>query len=364
MINATPIQCNICDSRTKVSYLFSGISEISKRFALSLLSIIGAFRLSEYLSSRNLLVLTYHRIIPRDYYQDKTRPPNTLFTDEFETQMAFLAKRFNVLTGGDLRAIMSRSATIPRYSLAITFDDGYENNYTHALPILQRYGLTATFFITTSLIGEKRQHFWFDRLDALLSRVAPAVILERLCRLDSSLPILPTTQIRPYFKTLPSVRQSEILDRLEQQFGHAGAPFDDRTVYGIMNWDQVRLMASAGMTIGSHTANHQILAAVSPSEAYTEVLLSRQRIQEETGQECWCFCYPNGERRDFRLSDELAIQNAGYLCAFTQIPGSINSHTLRYALPRIPLPDTGDLRVFRSHVSGIYRVYKSIFSRK
>jgi peptidoglycan/xylan/chitin deacetylase (PgdA/CDA1 family) len=337
---------------------------VIKHFALSLLALAGAFRFGEMLFNRNLLVLTYHRIIPRDLFADGRRPPNTLSTDEFEEQMAFVAKRFKVLTGDDLRAFIDGAVTIPRYSLAITFDDGYENNFSYALPILQRHGMHAVFFVTTNLIGSENQSFWFDRLDRLLSIVPSAEILESLRRLEASPSALLGAQIRPYLKALSSVRQLEILDYLEQQYRNAGVPIANRVIHGLMSWDQVRLMAAAGMTIGSHTTNHQILAAVTPAEAQAELLWSRKRIEEETGRACWCFAYPNGTRRDFRSSDELAVQNTGYLCAFTEIPGSINSHTPRYSLPRISIPATGDMRIFRSHLSGIHRVLKFVLRRK
>lgn len=342
----------------------SNLAGLGKQFALSLLSQSGAFRVGEMLSSRNLRVLTYHRVIPRDRWKVAQRPPNTLFADEFEEQMAFVSRSFNVLAGEELRAVINERKSVPQYSLAITFDDGYENNFLHALPILQKHGLHAVFFVTTNLIGNADRSLWFDRLDRLLSIVSPVELFEWLRqyespRADSSIP-----QVRAYFKMLSNARQSEILDRLEQQFVHARAPGADKTVYGLMNWDQVRRMVSAGMTIGSHTANHQILAAVSAAEVRAELLTSRQRIQEETGRECWCFAYPNGGRSDFRQSDELAVQSAGYRCAFTQIAGSINRNAPRFALPRIPIPDTGDVRVLRSHLSGIQRAYRTIFPEK
>lgn len=337
------------------------LADAGKHFALSLLSRSGAFRLGEALASRNLHVLTYHRVIPRDRCPDGRRPPNTHFAEEFDAQMAFVARRFNVLAGDELRGIVDGTRPIPRYALAVTFDDGYENNFTHALPILQRHGLHAVFFLTTSLIGSRNQSLWFDRLDKLLATVSSAELLEHMHRLEPRLASLPDPRIRPYFKTLPGARQSEILDLLERQCGHGAAAEGDGIVYGMMNWEQVRSMVTAGMTIGSHTARHQILAAVSPAEVQSELRRSRQQIEAETGKTCWCFAYPNGGRRDFRESDERAVKDAGYLCAFTQIPGSIDRHAPRYALPRIPIPDTGDMRVFRSHVSGIQRAIRSVF---
>ena len=191
------------------------------------------------------------------------------------------------------------------------------------------------------------QHFWFDRLDWLLSRVSTEDVTGELRKLDPSLHALSDTHIRLYFKTLPGSQQTEILGRLEQQFGNAEIASENGTIFDSMSWDEVRSMASAGMTIGSHTVSHQILSAVGSAQVYTEVFSSRQRIQDETGQECWCFSYPNGERWDFRPLDEQTILRAGYLCAFTLIPGAISSLTSRYALPRIHIGETGDIRIHR-----------------
>lgn len=336
-----------------------------KQLALSLLSLGGAFRLGEMLSSRNLLVLTYHRVVPREQCPGGKRPPNTHFTDEFDQQMAYVARRFNVPGGSELRTFFQGNAALPRFSLAVTFDDGYENNFVHALPILRRYGLHAIFFVTTGLIGTADRMFWFDRLDRLLSIMPHVELLERLRRIDPAVPdVVSGTRLHRHFKTLPYARQLALLDALEQQVGDAQLPPTDRTMHGLMSWGQVRAMAAAGMTIGSHTANHQILAAVSPEAAHKEIVSSRLRIGQETGQPCWCFAYPNGERRDFRSSDELSVEGTGYLCAFTQISGSINSYTSRYSLPRIAIPDTGDIKIFRSYLSGIHRVFRAIFPEK
>lgn len=336
----------------------------TKELALSLLSLSGAFRLGEMLSSHGLLVLTYHRIVPREHCLDAKRPPNTHFCDEFDRQMAFLAQRFYVPGGEELQGFFEGRLSLPRYSLAITFDDGYENNFVYALPILQKYGLHAVFFVTTGLVGATDRMFWFDRLDRLLSVMSHKELLERLRRADPFMPEGPITRSHRYFKTLPYTRQMGLLDVLEQQVGDRELPPVDRTVYGVMSWEQVRSMTAAGMTIGSHSANHQILAAVSREDAYKEMLASRLRIEQEIGRRCWCLAYPNGERRDFRPEDESAAKDAGYLCAFTQMSGIINDRTHRYALPRIAIPETDDMQVFRSYVSGVQRAMRRLFPER
>jgi peptidoglycan/xylan/chitin deacetylase (PgdA/CDA1 family) len=120
-------------------------------------------------------------------------------------------------------------------------------------------------------------------------------------------------------------------------------------------------MAAQGMTIGSHTASHQILAAASPDDVRYELRLSRQHIEDEIGQPCWGFCYPNGTAADFRASDKAAVRAAGYTCAFTQIPGLITRGTDVYALPRMAVPNVGDMRVFRSRLTGVHYALQTAF---
>jgi glycosyltransferase involved in cell wall biosynthesis/peptidoglycan/xylan/chitin deacetylase (PgdA/CDA1 family) len=335
---------------------------LTKKLALSMMSAAGMFRLGEMLGARNLRVLTYHRVVPRSCCADGKRPGNTLFTDEFDAQMAFVAKRFNVLNGEELRAVIEGSGEILPNSLVITFDDGYENNFSHALPILQRYGLHAVFFVTANLIGREAAEFWFDRLDRLRAAVPTPDIIQQLRRHDPSVSSRQYQNISIYFKNLSHTRQSELLDQLEQHFRYYAIPAANAAVHGLMSWDQVRAMAAAGMTIGSHSANHQILSAVSATESEQEIVSSRKRIEQEIGRPCWCFAYPNGERRDFRPSDEIALGRAGYACAFTQIPGSISSRSRRFALPRTPVPDTGDIRIFRYQVSGVGRTLRRVLT--
>jgi peptidoglycan/xylan/chitin deacetylase (PgdA/CDA1 family) len=325
---------------------------LAKALGLTALQGTGLVRLSDVLSCGRIRALTYHRVVERPQRAQSRRPSNTVYSDEFAAQMSFVARNYQVPSADDLRAIIEGRKAAPRGCVAITFDDGYENNLLHAVPILRRLGLHAIVFVTTNFIGKPTQSLWFDRLDALLAVVPCAELVPRLRQLHRSFATVTKQTVRVHFKRTAAALQTRVLTELENVFR---PPVPDRSAAAPMSWDQVRETVAQGITIGSHTANHQILAAVSPDEALRELTISRERIEAEIQRPCWCFAYPNGTREDFRIEDEAAVAQAGYSCAFTQISGSFDAATPRYRLPRIPIPENGDLRVFRLHVSGLRR---------
>ncbi len=327
---------------------------VTKRLGLFLLSATGAFRLGRRLSRDSLAVVTYHRVAAGKPNGDTLRSPNSIFRWEFEQQIDYLVHYYHVVTGEDVRLFLLGGRKLPENSVFITFDDGYEDNFTEAFPILQRFGVPAAFFLTTDLIGRPEACLWFDTLDWIFSFSPLSAVFDRLTRAGIPNAIQNPKGVRKWIKTLSRQRRDDVIAMMSEILARNGAHANKCAASTLMTWDQVRQMADAGMTIGSHTATHQILASANPDEIQLEIIGSRSKIEEETGRSCWCFAYPNGGLADFKSLDKAALQAAGYLCAFTQIPGFITANPDRYALPRIPIPDSGNMRIFASRVSGIH----------
>lgn len=329
--------------------------KIGKSLALSLISLAGAFHLGRWQLRRHLVVLTYHRVLSNHQKTTGSRLPDSLFSGEFEWQISHIVRHYHVATGEEIRAFLTGKSTLPPYSVFITFDDGFENNYTEAFPILQRYGVSAAFFLTTGLIDQPKKILWFDRLDAILSTVLWFDIAHWLASCKAPYHIQDKLQLRHWLKSLSQPDRDRIITQLEGDLGLASC-LDARegTTYKLMTWGQAREMAAQGMTIGSHTVSHQILSSATPEEVQNELVTSRKQIEEEIRHQCWCFSYPNGTAADFRLSDKEAVQSAGYACAFTQISDFINKDTNCYALPRISMSESYEKKIFLSRLTGIH----------
>jgi len=309
----------------------------------------GVFHLARRLARGRLLVLTYHHILPRPDRPPDDRAVNVLYVDEFERHLAYLTRHCHVVSGDELRAHL-RGQPLPPHAILITFDDGYRNNYEYAFPLLQRYGAPAVFFLTSGFIGDRSGRLWFDRLDAAIA-AAPAAVAAWL-RAHTSFDVS-LDEFRRVAKRLSSSARDALVAGVEQAADSAEeAPFAKERVEP-MSWDDVREMADAGMLIGAHTATHQILAGSARDEVVTELSTSRAAIQAQTGRECWCFSYPNGEAADARDADAALVKACGFECAFTQVPGFVDARANRYALPRLPIPSTANFGVFLTRASGL-----------
>jgi peptidoglycan/xylan/chitin deacetylase (PgdA/CDA1 family) len=303
---------------------------MSKRRKLAhLLHATGALRAILKLRARTsapwLSILTYHRF--------PTKGGNDPFDDgvvdvtleRFERQVACLKEHFNPV-GIDELCAFARGGKLPPNPVAITFDDGYLNAYEHALPILQRHGCKAIFFIATSFITERRV-YWWDRLSYILKHCTRDEIRLHLPRSihidfkrDRSASIHRTMRIIKGCSMDERVRVLDAIDRA------AGVPFTremDRAFADqlLMSWDQVRALRKAGMDVQSHTRTHQVLRTLSPDELTDELEGSRADLERELGERVRALAYPVGNPVENASPIRVALKKAGYEIGFTNGTG-------------------------------------------
>jgi peptidoglycan/xylan/chitin deacetylase (PgdA/CDA1 family) len=273
-------------------------------------------------------ILTYHRVNDDD---DPFFP--AVPTRVFEKQMAFLARTYRVLTVEELVEGIRRGR-LPRNALAITFDDGYRDNLTHAAPILTRYGLPATIFLATGFIGTSKV-FWFDRLAMAFKMTGESAfaapwggILSLASQADR---ILALNRTLAHFKQVPDDALQPSLQRLLEilRVPDGCGPQDL-----MLSWDEVHALARQGFSIGAHTVNHPILSRVAPQRAWMEILGSRTMIQSVCGCAPRAFAYPNGKPEDYTETIKHMVREAGFTCAVTTRFGFNTTQTSPYELNR------------------------------
>ncbi len=285
-------------------------------------------------------ILYYHRVNDdRDPFCPAT--PTRLF----EQEMCFLAKHHRVVSLGELLDHLDNDS--PKPVVSITFDDGYQDNYQNAFPILQRYGMPATIFLTTGGI-DSHQPLWFEQLAGALKKTSREFVdLEidlprRFWSRNVAEKLNANNQIFALLRRLSDSDRRQWLARILERLT---VPKDAEREGKMLTWDQIREMRGRGIEFGGHTVNHPFLSQLTRKQAVWEVSECKRRIEEEVQQRVDYFAYPNGRGEDFAEWNKQVLAAAGYRAAVTTIWGMNHRATDRMALRR-GQPWEGDEALF------------------
>ena len=250
--------------------------------ALAVAKTCGLFAVMRRIMRQRLLVLCYHSVISDDSPQD-SRTNIAVTKQQFESQLQILQNRWKPISLAELNAALEGTAELPDYSVFVSFDDGFRNNLTHAAPLLRQYGIPATVFLTTGLIGTTNM-LWTQEVAER----------QRHLRIDIA-HHQPTSKL----KRLPNSERLGYLDKLRANTELGFHTDWQRELYSFMDWDEVRQLCSFGIDIGAHTVSHPILSSLSPDEVRRELSECKAKIEKETGTPCRAIAYPNGGEADF-----------------------------------------------------------------
>lgn len=275
-----------------------------------------------------LSVLIFHRVLPRADELHDDLPDAAAF----DRTMAWVVRWFNVLPL-DQAVRRWTEGSLPARAAAITFDDGYADNLTEAVPVLRRHGLPATFFITTGYLDGGRM--WNDTVAESLRRCRHAELdLEDLGLGRHALADWPArrramAQLLGRIKYLPQAERQQVVDTIARR---TGATLPDDLM---LSTPQLRALRDAGMQIGAHTLTHPILARQTPDAAREEIAGGKLRLEALLQQPVTLFAYPNGvPGRDFLPMHAAMVREAGYEAAVTTAAGAANARSDRFQLPR------------------------------
>ena len=215
------------------------------------------------------IILLYHRIAEpeNDIYQ------LSVSSENFENQLIYLSNKFKIISLNEL-ANSLKSRKLGKGRLVITFDDGYADNLHNALPILEKYGIPATIFITTSNIDNGAPFFWEE-----------------------------------------------------------GSPEKDRG--RCVNREELKKLSSSKfIEIGAHTINHPKLSKINISEQAEEIAGSRQTLNKLLGMPINSFAYPFGGKGTFEKNTVNLVKKNGFQYACSNIHRRVGRNTPLHTLPR------------------------------
>ena len=288
-----------------------------------------------------LSTLIFHRVLAE---------PDPLFPQEvdrprFDLICGWIRHWFNVLPLDEAAARL-KERTLPPRAMAITFDDGYEDNASVALPVLQRHGLPATFFVATGFLDGGRM--WNDTVIEAIRRTAKATLDLRDVSAGSfgSYDVATAEAKRSAIGHI--LLKAKYLPPAERQaFGETLARLAGATLPTnlMMSTRQVRLLADSGMQVGAHTVSHPILARLGDEQAYAEIERSKSFLEERLDKPVTLFAYPNGKPGiDYGPAAVAGARTAGFAAAMSTAWGAAGPDSEIFQLPRFTPWDRSRLR--------------------
>lgn len=300
-------------------------------------------------------VLMYHRILDRNSPEIRTIQPGMFVSsDTFIKQIDFLRSRYKIVFLEEIVTRIIDGKDIDGLC-AITFDDGWLDNFTNAFPILKACSVPATIFLATDHVGTGR-NLWPEELCRYLGQgilgkpsfddAPPSYVrfIEELRRLR------PCSQEIFLDNSVEILKAYSPYDREEIMGYFRGMDRTDPMSRQIMNWDEVREMYSSGLVrFGAHTASHEILDRVPLQRAQYEISRSRIDIVRNLGSKVSIFAYPNGNYTKSVLN---LLVESGFNAAVTTRKGLLQRGVQLMEIPRIAIHEdvTNTIPMFRSRI--------------
>lgn len=305
------------------------------------------------------IILMYHRVADAD-----SDPWSLCVTPKhFAEQLEVLQKYGNLLSLQELNQKIRAGKNIHR-SIVITFDDGYADNLYNAKPLLEKYNIPATVFITTGDIDQKHE-FWWDELDRLLLQAGTlpnALSLkiedksfqwelkeaanyslaefkrDRFWRMEQKHDPTPRHSLyRALYQKLqllPILERNELLEEIRIW---ANAESLGRSTHRSLSHKEITTLESGGLIeIGAHTLTHPFLSDLPTATQRDEIQQSKYYLEKILGHPVTSFSYPNGS---YAVETTSLVEEAGFNCACCSVPHRVQSHSNSFLLPRVVVED-------------------------
>lgn len=303
------------------------------------------------------LILRYHRV------NDLVSDPHALTVTprHFAEHLEILRKRYRPTRLRDLVLALDRGR-VPRQAVVITIDDGYADNLYHAKPLLERYEVPATVFVSTGYVGQHKE-FWWDELERILLQPGTLPTLldlsingklfhwdladaadysEMEFRRDSLWNVRiahdPTSRHRLFRKlhdVLKLVAHQERWRALDVLLQWSGLPSATRPTHRPLTVEELgRLEQGDFLEIGAHSVTHPVLSRLSLAQQREEILGSKAYLEQHLGAIVRSFAYPYGGPPTYSEQTVSILREAGFECACSTSHGRVRRVADPFQLPR------------------------------
>lgn len=322
-----------------------------RKLILFIILRLGPFQLWRFMRRKDIIILSLHGVMS-DHEGTRWNPLRSQYApSSLKKAIGVLQRHYEFVSLGEAVRMLDGSVKMRPNCMVLTFDDGYRNNLTHALPILRSKGIPCTLFVASGHVT-RREPFWFDRLDYAIqhadidgkeveiagrkvalsgqSREATRDCFARIRRLAKGAGRRDEEMLREL---------AQVTDALESDSGLSLMDvFESDDWSALATWHELaELTTDPAVTIGSHTVNHIRIGFVEDDVATRELAESKASIEDAIGRSCDHFCYPDGSVGE--RSPKL-VEQVGYVSAVTTQPGWNSGGADLFQLRRIHLPES------------------------
>jgi peptidoglycan/xylan/chitin deacetylase (PgdA/CDA1 family) len=338
--------------------------------------------LSSWLFDNPIRILFAHDIIDTDddLYEIKYALGDLNVTD-FVKRIEYLKRHYKFITiENALKMLKYNRNQRERNCIVLTFDDGYKSVFTRAYPILKKFNIPATVFLSTNYIRDNSQSgsteckniIWYDKLLHAVNTTRS----RQISILDGIGPLYPISTLPQkkifiehtckYLKGINEINKKEVFRNLLDRLGY----FDDEYVSStpnkncsimMLSWDEVKEMFGSGLvSFGCHSMSHPIMSRIPLDEARQEIIGSKAKIEEKLGIRITTFAFPNGHEEDFNGDHINLLEQLNFQGAFTTINHGNNhlNNTMRLGRDGF---DNDEWYYFVLRMAGFFDIFKKFF---
>lgn len=331
---------------------------MNKRFIAARLASIAKLdllpRIINRFKQRPIPVLAYHRVMDVDDSFPFDKGLISASVAQFREQMEYVKEHFTALSMSEYIEMVHGRTKAIKNGILITFDDGFDDNYLFAFPILRELNIPATFFVTTDFINS-RTVLWYEELAYFFNKTDSTYVDFSELQLSFELNTAESRE-KAYEVTVEALKlrddriRTKALESLYETYGNPieNAPESDKSLSLPMTWEQARTMFDSNMDIGSHSVNHPILSKLDSESIEFEMVASKQILEQQLNCDILSVAYPVGQSSSVNKEVTDYARLAGYSVGFNYID-SVNQLDL-YNIGRIHVETCHSIHHFKSRI--------------
>ncbi len=292
------------------------------------------------LTADGLAVFLFHGVVRQSCYAVRNYTGKHMERDRFYRIVEGLRHAGSALSMDDVVEHCRTGRPFPPRAFAVTFDDGFENNFSIAAPILKEFSVPATFYITSGFV-EHNAMSWIDRIEHCLEAVSSGVLRftwdehpHSFTTVEDKIGVLQL--VRDRVKTDQAIEPEDVVQVVFDQCGMAAVRHGTEPIDQKMSWEHVAQLANEELfTIGGHSHSHKILSFLSAEELKDEITTSIDLIRQHVGLRVRHYSYPEGLEHCYSNNVIKVLRNQGIVCCPTAVDGINDSQTDLFRLRRI-----------------------------